>query len=222
MLCAAVFDMDGLMIDSEPLWRLAETEVLGELGVEVTEAMCLEIMGMRTDEVIDLWYRRFRWSGPTPAEVGDRLQRRMLDLIRDRGARMPGLEHALATCEEAGFTLAVASSSTPTLIAATLAALGVADRFATTCSAVEVARGKPAPEVFLLAAERLGVPPTSCLVLEDSVAGVAAARAAGMRVIAVPTREVADAAGFGGADLVLGSLEELSAEHVNRLAAGIL
>lgn len=222
MLCAAVFDMDGLMIDSEPLWRLAETEVLGELGVEVTEAMCLEIMGMRTDEVIDLWYRRFRWSGPTPAEVGDRLQRRMLDLIRDRGARMPGLEHALATCEEAGFTLAVASSSTPTLIAATLAALGVADRFATTCSAVEVARGKPAPEVFLLAAERLGVPPTSCLVLEDSVAGVAAARAAGMRVIAVPTHEVADAAGFGGADLVLGSLEELSAEHVNRLAAGIL
>jgi HAD superfamily hydrolase (TIGR01509 family) len=125
---------------------------------------------------------------------------------------MPGLEHAITNARSAGLELALASSSSPVLIDAVLDKLGLGDTFAVVCSAVEEELGKPHPAVFLTTARLLGVKPDECVVIEDSVAGVRAARAAGTRVIAIPPRHLSENDAYIEADLKLASLNEITAE----------
>ncbi len=209
---AAIFDMDGILIDSEPLWRQAERQVFAAVGLELSEAECERTMGLRSDEVIRYWYGRAPWLGPTPEEVDDRLTARMQELIAERGEAMPGARQAIAAARAAGLRLALATSSRPELIAAVLARLGLAACFEVARSAVDEARGKPDPAVFLRAARELGMAPGDCVVIEDSQAGVAAGRAAGMRVIAVPPPHLFEAPGYDLADLKLRALAEITVE----------
>jgi HAD superfamily hydrolase (TIGR01509 family) len=209
---AAIFDMDGVIVDSEPLWRLAERQVFAEIGIELTDADCERTMGMRTDEVIDYWYDLAPWKGPTKAEVEARLTARMQELIAERATPMPGLDHAITTARAAGLALGLATSSTPVLIDAVLAKLGLVDVFAVTHSAVAEALGKPHPAVFLSTARLLGVDPAECVAIEDSVAGVCSARAAGMRVIALPPPHLFDDPAYAEAGVKLRSLAELTTE----------
>lgn len=211
---AAIFDMDGLLIDSEPLWRRAEREVFATVGLELSEEDGEATMGMRTDEVVDWWYRRAPWTEPAPAAIAAAIVDRVTALIRSEGAALPGVEHALGSCRRLGLRLALASSSSLGLIDAVLEHLGLGDRFELRCSAESELLGKPHPAVFLSTARRLGVGPGDCVVLEDSQAGVAAARAAGMRVIAVPPENLRDAPGYAAADVVLASLAELAPGHL--------
>ena len=95
---AAIFDMDGVIIDSEPLWREAERQVFAEVGLELSDADCELTMGMRTDEVIAHWFERSPWRGAPVDEVERRLTRRMKKLIAERGTAMPGLERAISAC----------------------------------------------------------------------------------------------------------------------------
>jgi sugar-phosphatase len=211
---ALIFDMDGVLVDSEPLWRLAERETFAEVGLELTDADCESTMGMRTDEVVDRWYHQAPWQGPSPEEVVDRLEGRMRELITERASAMPGVEHTVALARASGLSIGLATSSAPPLIEAVLARLGLVDAFAVTHSALEEEMGKPHPAVYLTTARRLGVAPSQCVAVEDSSAGVRSAKGAGMRVIAVPPPHLFDDPGYDEADIKLRSLEELTPEMI--------
>jgi mannitol-1-/sugar-/sorbitol-6-/2-deoxyglucose-6-phosphatase len=204
---AVVFDMDGVLIDSEPLWRRAEIECFGEVGVPLTEQDCRQTMGLRMDEVVRLWFERRPWPHPDPAALVDRIVDRAEALVIEEGVAMVGALEAVSLCRELGLGMAVASSSSHRVISATLARLGIEDAFDVVHSADDEPLGKPHPGVFLTAAERLGVAPTSCVVIEDSVNGMVAAVAARMRCVMVP--EHPDPR-FDLADVVLDSLVELT------------
>ena len=204
---AALFDMDGLLVDSEPLWRAAEIDVFGRHGLVLTEEQCRSTQGMVIVEVAHHWYARAPWSGSSPDEVALEVLDAVGLLVDERGAPMPGAVEALAACRDRGLRLALASSSPVWLIDRVVAHLGLEGVFEVRCSAEHEAAGKPDPAVFLTAARTLGVAPARCVVFEDAPAGVRAAKAAGMSCVAVPERPHDPV--FGEADVVLGSLEDL-------------
>ena len=173
---------------------------------------------MFVDEVTEHWYRLYPWSGPTPAEVAVTVVDRVIELILSKGELKPGAEHAIALCDRRGLALAVASSSQYRLIDAALSHFGLRDRFALVHSAEDEEYGKPHPAVFLTAATKLGAVPRRCLVWEDAPAGVLAAKAASMACIAVPEPAEADHPAFGLADLVVGSLLQVSGASLDELA----
>ena len=204
---AAIFDLDGLLIDSEPFWRLAEMEVFGAVGVALTEEECGLTTGLRTQLVVHHWLERYPWDTRRhpPAEVAERINRRVVELIGERGEPKEGVAHALDFMRDRGLRLAVASSSTISVIEAALARLAIAERFEVVHSADFEQRSKPAPDVYLGAARRLGVKPAQCIALEDSYPGTEAAKAAGMCCIRIPEKEGPPSS----ADLELGNLGEL-------------
>jgi sugar-phosphatase len=207
---AVIFDMDGVIIDSEPLWRAAERQVFAEVGLEISDADCESTMGMRTDEVIAHWFARSPWGNIAPDEVERRLIERMRLLIAECGRPMPGLEHALTVVRDEGLALALASSSSPVLIESVLSTLGLTSTFEVVRSAIHESLGKPHPAVFLSTARELELTPAECVVIEDSVAGVQAADAAGMRVVAIPPPHLFANPVYDLADVKLHSLEELT------------
>ncbi len=217
----AIFDMDGLLIDSEPLWRLAEQAVFSQVGISLTDAMCHQTMGLRTDEVVDYWHQRFPWQRPDPAQIEADIVDQVEALIRQRGTALPGVRTLLTTLDKTSWTLALASSSPPVLIEAVLDRLAIGSYFPIRCSASAETHGKPHPAVYLTTARRLGVDPANCVALEDSMAGVRSAKAAGMRVIAVPAAESRDDPRFAAADLVVGSLVEVSPETLAGLPQAV-
>jgi sugar-phosphatase len=169
-------------------------------------------MGMRTDEVIQFWFDRYPWDGPTQAEVVAKLEDRVADLMAEQATPMPGVVRSIELARAEGLLIGLATSSTPILIDAVLQRLGLRDVFTVTHSAVEEELGKPHPAVFLTTARLLGVEPVECVAIEDSSAGVSSAKAAGMRVIAVPPAHLFDEVGYDEADFKLRSLEELTIE----------
>jgi sugar-phosphatase len=208
-LDAVIFDLDGVLIDSEPFWQEAETARFAEVGLRVEPHETRATMGLRIDEAIAYWYERRPW--PNADDPGHHaLVGRILDtveeLILTRGEPLPGVVDAVAACAKRGLRLAVASSSRDRIIAAALRRLGLADRFEVVRSAEHEAYGKPHPAVFLRTAEDLGVEPTRCLVVEDSFNGMVAALAARMRCVVVP--EVPSPR-FAAADRVLASSGDL-------------
>jgi len=211
-MLALIFDMDGVLVDSEPLWRLAERQIFAEVGLELTDADCESTMGMRTDEVIEHWYRLSPWEGATCAEVEARLEDRMRELLTEQAAAMPGVEASIAMARAEGLAVGLATSSAPSLIEAVLTKLELGDAFSITHSAIDEEFGKPHPAVFLTTARLLGVEPPECVAIEDSVAGVRSGKTAGMRVIAVPPSHLFDEAGYDEADIKIRSLEELTPE----------
>lgn len=208
---ATLFDMDGLLIDSEILWHKAELEIFARLKVPMSASDGRSTKGLYVDEVVDYWYGIHPWEGPTPSDVSDELLTRVGDLVESEGRLMPGALRAIDLASERG-PVALASSTPLALIERCLHHFNLTDRFASIHSAQFEPYGKPHPGVFLTAASSLGVRPTRCLVFEDSPAGVLAAKAASMFVVAVPTPDDRDDPVFAVADLVLTSLEELSAQ----------
>jgi mannitol-1-/sugar-/sorbitol-6-/2-deoxyglucose-6-phosphatase len=205
---AVVFDMDGVLLDSEPIWRAVEREVFGRLGIEVSEEDLMRTMGVRIADVVAGWYRRHPWGGPSPEEIAGEIVERVADTIRREGRLNEGAAEAIGFFRGLGLRLALASSSPMRLISAVLSMGGLEDRFEVVLTAEEEAHGKPDPAVYLRAAERLGARADRCLAIEDSLAGIRAAKAAGMVCIAVPELP-AEEAEEAGADLVLDSLTEL-------------
>lgn len=202
-----IFDMDGVLIDSEPLWRRAEIACFAEVGVRLTDEECRQTMGFRIDETVAYWYARRPWPDADVPAMAARIVDRVADLVQQEGEPLPGVEHAIAVCQKLGLRLAVASSSLPRLIVATLRKLGVAEAFEVVRSAADEPYGKPHPGVLLTTADLLDVDPVRCLVIEDSVNGMVAAAAARMRCIVVPERPDPR---FVLADAVLDSLEDLT------------
>ena len=206
---AAVFDMDGLLVDSEPLWRRAEIAVFARYGVALTDELCLATRGMFVVDVARRFYEQQRWPGPGPEAVADEVVAAMAELLSTEAALKPGARRALAFCRARVGGLALASSSPRRLIDVAVARFSFAGTFDVLHSAEDESAGKPDPAVFLTTAALLGVDPGRCVVFEDSPAGVAAAKAAGMACVAVPEHGGRDDGDVGAADAVLGSLEEL-------------
>ncbi len=211
---ATLFDMDGLLIDSEILWHKAEVEIFGALGVPLTQEQDRTTKGMFVAEVVDYWYTRYPWATPSREEVVRELLQRVGHLVEEEGRLLPGAIHALDLASERG-PIALASSTPASLIKRCLEHFNLASRFATVHSAEFEPYGKPHPGVFLSAAASLGVDPRRCLVFEDSAAGVLAAKAGRMTVVAVPVREDLAQPAFVLADLLLHSLEELDAKWLD-------
>lgn len=218
MLAAVLFDMDGLLVDSEPLWVRAEVEVFGAVGLTLREEDCARTKGLRVDDVVAYWNGQLPggFRGASPAEVEQRLVARVAELVAREGRALPGVDRAIQSARAAVRNVALASSSPPPIIDAVLARLGLAKAFDVVQSAQGEAFGKPHPAIFLRTAERLGVSPLSCIVIEDSITGVIAAKAARMECIAVPFDHPNHDPRFAIADRVLGSLEEITSATFSR------
>ena len=214
---AAIFDMDGLLIDSEPLWKQAEREVFARVGVTIPPELAEITMGLRTDEVTEFWYARKPWTGASLAEVENAVIERVGELIAAQGEPLPGVMRVLDFFTERNYRIAIASNSPDVLIDAVLRKLAIGNYFDALCSSVHESQGKPHPGVYVTAAARLGVAPERCLVFEDSAPGIRAAKAAQMTAIAVPAPELAGDPAFALADLRLESLLEWRAAHAAAL-----
>jgi HAD superfamily hydrolase (TIGR01509 family) len=212
---AVVFDLDGVLIDSEHVWDEARQNLAEERGGRWTENASRDMMGMSSPE----WSRYMRDDigiDEEPDEISAEVVRRLERIYR---RELPLIEGAHQAVERLAvrWPLGVASSSNRELIDLVLELSGLDRFFAATVSSEEVPRGKPAPDVYVEAARRLGVAPERCAALEDSENGILSAKAAGMRVLAIPNPQYPphDEA-LAAADDVLGSLAELTPETIAR------
>lgn len=211
MTKAVIFDMDGLLIDSEPLWEKAEIEVFGEIGVELTPELTQQTLGLRVDEVASYWFARKPWHGASQEDVAQRIVTKVIEHINAEGEPMPGVAEVMQLVRSGGYKCAIASSSAQIIIDAAVHKLGIHADLEITHSAQHEPFGKPHPGVYISAAQRLGVDPGECVALEDSINGVIAAKAAKMRCIAVPTVTQASDPRFAIADAKVASLADVTA-----------
>ncbi|WP_051229011.1 hexitol phosphatase HxpB [Paludibacterium yongneupense] len=217
MHTAAIFDMDGLLVDSEPYWERAEQDVFGQMGLELTPGMCALTRGRRIAEIAAYWYARRELPGDI-ATTAARLQARVTQLLSEHACAMPGVMAVLDLLRERGFTLGLASSSPRPIIDAVLERLGIGPRFAAVVSANDLDHGKPHPQVYLHCASLLGTEAARCIAFEDSVTGLLACKSASMAAVAVPDSAVFDDPRFSIADLKLPSLALLTPDHLRQLA----
>lgn len=187
MVAAVVFDMDGVLVDTEHVWDEVREALTADWGGRYTPDAQRAMMGMSSPEWSRYMHEAVGLPQP-PEEINAEVVRRMLARYRVDLPLVPGAVDAVRALAAAGMPLAVASSSNRPLIDTVLATAAIGDAFAVTVSSEEVARGKPAPDVYLEAARRLGVDPEDCLAVEDSGNGIRSAHAAGMRVVAYPNR----------------------------------
>jgi HAD superfamily hydrolase (TIGR01509 family) len=212
VLRAIIFDMDGLLIDSEPLWVRAEIEVFGGVGVTLSETDCALTKGLRVDDVVAYWAARRGFGKTAATEVEARLVGRVADLVRAEGRPLPGIDVAMKAARAGDRRVALASSSPMAIIEAALERLGLGGAFDVVSSAEKEPFGKPHPAIFLSTAQRLGASPLECVVLEDSMTGVIAAKAARMGCIAVPFDHPAHDTRFAVADAVIASLADVTTD----------
>jgi HAD superfamily hydrolase (TIGR01509 family) len=205
---AVVFDMDGVLIDSEPMWRAVEREVFAGVGIDLAEEDLFATMGVRIADVVERWHARHPWSEPSRGAIAEEIVEGVVRAIRDHGVLLEGAVTAVDRVRALGLRVALASSSPMSAIQAVLSLDGLAGRFDAVVSGEDEEFGKPDPAVYLSAARALQVPPDRCLAVEDSINGVRAAKAAGMICIAVPGVGADDRIA-AEADLVLRSIGEL-------------
>ena len=215
MAGAVIFDMDGLLLDSEDFWQQAEFEQFRSLGVPLTLADTTKTLGWRCDYVVQYWYQQAPWHGPSQAEVADLIIDRVIEMIISRGKLLAGAEQAIRLAKNLGLAVGLATSSNHRMMLATLKHFDLLPLFDATCSAEFLPFAKPHPQVYLNAATALGVQPSDCIALEDSITGVIAAKAARMRCIAVPDAKHIQDPRYTIADKVLASLTELTAADLN-------
>jgi HAD superfamily hydrolase (TIGR01509 family) len=210
---AVVFDLDGVLLDSEQVWDEAREHLAKERGGRWHPQAQRDMMGMSSTEWSRYMHEAIGLPEP-PDEINREVVERLAAIYREHLPAIPGAKEAVERLA-ARWPLGLASSSNRELIDLALELLGVKHLFAATVSSEEVARGKPAPDVYLEAARRLGVEPTHAAAVEDSNNGILAAKAAGMRVLAIPNRHFPpDPEALEQADVVLDSLAELTPEAI--------
>jgi HAD superfamily hydrolase (TIGR01509 family) len=210
---AVVFDLDGVLLDTEQVWDEAREQLAKERGGRWHDRAQRDMMGMSSREWSRYMHETIGLPEP-PEQINAEVVRRLTSSYREHLPVIPGAREAVERLA-ARWPLGLASSSNRELIDLALELLGVEDRFQATVSSEEVARGKPAPDVYLEAARRLGVDPTAAAAIEDSHNGILSAKAAGMRVIAIPNLHFPpDERALEQADVVLDSPAGLTAEAV--------
>lgn len=220
---SVIFDLDGTLVDSEPNYFEAGRQLLAEHGItDFTWQDHETYVGISTQETLALWKERYGLTAALPDLLAEK-NRRYLELAGASTRVYPEMRKFVERLYDAGVPMAVASGSSRPAIEAILAGTGLDTQLTTLVSADEVAHGKPAPDVFLAAAALLGAAPSDCVVLEDAAPGALAAKAAGMRCVAIPyVAAQADDPAFASADLLLrGGQEEFTAQAaLDWLASG--
>lgn len=212
---AAIFDMDGLLIDSEPHWEQAEMDILALLDLDPSFRHELpDTLGLRIDQVVRMWYECRPWQGPDQATVSQMVIDRALALVAETRPLLPGVEQALRLCKAEGLKIGLASASPLLMQETVLDMFGLRHYFDTLASAEALPYSKPHPQVYLNAAQQLGVDPLNCVSLEDSFNGMIAARAARMRSIVVPSVQNRSDTRWALANHRLDSLTDLTSRHL--------
>lgn len=221
MLAAAIWDVDGTLVDTAELHFQAWQEVCAEVGRDFSRADFAATFGRRNPEIIDYLFGD-RFSPQEVASIGDRKEEQCRAAARHGVELLPGVRPLLEGLHRLGFRQAIGSSAPHANLELILELTGITPFFGAIVGMEDTSRGKPDPQVFLVGAERLGVPPARCVVFEDAVAGVEAARAGGMRCVAVRfvAHHAEEKLRQAGADLVVESLDRLDADDVARLLDG--
>ena len=218
---AVIFDLDGVLIDSEPVWEDAETEVFATVGVHLDDSDTKSTTGLRVDEVVRHWLARRPWVVTAPDASPEALAGALIDSMvahaQSDPVEIPGAVDAVDRLSKSGRRLAVCSSSPQRLIDASLVGLGLSDRFELTHSAEHEPAGKPHPACYLSTAAMLGVSPDACVAIEDSVNGAIAAAAAGHVVVALPESELRHDPRFGFCARVLDGHHQLDEQLIKAL-----
>lgn len=206
---AVIFDMDGVLIDSEPLWKIAEIEVFNSLGLNMQKPDLEETVGLRIDQVVAFWRTRFPWHGKSNKEVVQAIVDRVIFYVNKEGKAMKGVHEILQWLRENNVKIGIGTSSYQRILDAVLIKLGIAQYFDAVHSAEHEEYGKPHPAVYLSCAKYLETDPSNCLVIEDSFNGLLAAKAASMATIVVPEHSNTPHPHLNIADKMCGDLEEV-------------
>lgn len=209
--------MDGLLLDTEPLWGESMLRVAEKHNIPITAKQFKETTGLRIYEVTEYWSVKYPWKGKSHDVVADEILDDIIRSSKEKGAILAGVVQALQLLKAHHFKIGLASSSPARMIDELVTHFGIKDYFDIITSADEVELGKPHPAVFLKCAEHLQSHPLECVVLEDSVNGVIAGKAARMKVIAVPDTFHFDDPRFSIADMKLGSLEDFDLEVLEKI-----
>lgn len=218
---SVIFDMDGVLLDSEPLWWRAGVAALASVGVALEDEWSPETRGMRTDEALRYWHRKFPWSGKTIKDLTDEIDLRMLEIIARRAEALPGVRDLLDTLAASGIHMAVCSSAPGKVIEAALQSLGLQDSIECVVSAHDELMGKPHPAAYLRCAMQMETIPRFCIAVEDSVSGAIAAKAAQMKVVVVQKGLDYATGLFDFCDARLSSLVEFDEELLGALQKAI-
>lgn len=210
MIKAVIYDMDGVIINSEPLWREALIASFNQVGFDFSQDKCRITQGMRLIEVVEYWYAEQPWVGKSIIDVEQMILQKVTELILEKGVAMQGVNESINFFKTKGYRIALASSSATSLIDAVLNKLAIKSSFEIINSAENLEFGKPHPEIFIKTAQQLDVKPKNCLVIEDSFHGVLAGKAALMKVIAIPDVEAKNDLRFNIADFKLNNLLEIN------------
>ncbi len=214
MIKAAIFDMDGLLIDSEPIWEEAAREVMQKVNFDLTNALKLQTTGLSIKLFLDFCYKIQPWNTPTFDELEQEILIQAHKNILADALAMPGAIELIKKLKVLGLKLAVASASHMELIEGVLKRLDIIEYFDTWHSGELEQFTKPHPAVYLTTAKKLGVLPSECIAFEDSFAGLRSAHAAGMITISVPTMEVFEDPKFNLAHYKIGSLDQYIFEEM--------
>lgn len=217
MIEAVIFDMDGVIVDSEPLWLQAKREAGARFGFTVTEEDGAQTVGLRIDEISQRWVRTKGLDPACADALTDAMIGQVIAQLRQLDEPMAGVRDTLHRLGRTSLKVGLASSSPLRLIDAVLERFGLADHFQVRVSAEHLPLGKPHPQVYLEAAAALGVLPQHCLAIEDSVNGVIAAKAAQMTALCVPEPALYRDQRFGIADFRLPSLADFDCPQLRRL-----
>ncbi len=209
-LNTVIFDLDGLLVDSEPSWNEAALEVFGQLGITLDKKQFSLTTGLRTREFVQWWFNHFKLDPVHLPQVEKDIVDRVTNKILNSGRAQPGVAHILNFFIQRKFKIGLASSSPMSLINATIDYLGLRDHLHAISSAAELTFGKPHPQVYLDCATLLNSSPTNCLAFEDSFNGMISAKAARMKCIVVPASWQFNDKRWHAADMKISSLQNFN------------
>jgi mannitol-1-/sugar-/sorbitol-6-/2-deoxyglucose-6-phosphatase len=216
-LKAVIFDMDGLLINSEPFWEEAGAETLAQYDIALTEEQYHTSTGLRTREWIEWWFRGFNIDTRFTEDAERTVIARAIDKIRANAEPMPGVAYILDFFRKRNFNIGLASSSPMALIDVVVEKLGIAGYVEAITSAELLPQGKPHPQVYLQCAAKMNVSPMQCVCFEDSFNGLIAAKAARMKCVVIPDNRFIDQPRWNAADLILTNLSDFGAEELSQL-----
>lgn len=203
---AVIFDMDGLLVDSEPLWKEAADELLEHYQIRLSLEEYEKTTGLRTREFLEWWFEKYNLPMSDLPAAERKIVNNVLEKIREKGKAMMGVPQILGFFKQRGYKIGLASSSPMYLIEEVVKHLNIESYFDQLTSAGELQYGKPHPEVYLNCAAALGVSPSQCLCFEDSFNGMIAVKAAKMKCVVVPTQHQHNHPRWAAADLKISSL----------------
>lgn len=209
-LNTVIFDMDGLLIDSEPLWDEAATTIFAEYNIRLTPEQYATTTGLRTREFLHWWFNAYKVDEKYIAEAEEKIIKLVIDLVQQKGKPMPGVEYIFNFFEAQKFKTGLASSSPISLINTVVDLLQIRSKIDVLASAAELPNGKPHPQVYLNCAAELNTTPMQCVCFEDSYYGMIAAKAARMKCVVVPEPKNAKDLRWHAADLKIASLQNFT------------